>query len=105
MATVRRAVVIGDASVVTLDDLTGLGEPSQRAVAATVRPPPGSDAERTALVEALAADAGEHHADRAGTRRLARDPLPHAAASFDQTESWTEGAAGRELNLGSSARK
>ena len=55
MATVRRAVVIGNASVVTLDDLTGLGEPSQRAVAATVRPPPGSDAERTALVEALAA--------------------------------------------------
>jgi transcriptional regulator of acetoin/glycerol metabolism len=54
MATVRRAVVIGDASVVTLDDLTGLGEASQRTVAATVRPVPGSDAERTALVEALA---------------------------------------------------
>ena len=54
MATVRRAVVIGDSSVVTLDDLTGLGEPSQRTVATTVRPLPGSDAERTALVEALA---------------------------------------------------
>ena len=49
MSTVRRAVVIGDATVVTLDDLTGLGEPSQRAVATTVRPLPGSDAERTAL--------------------------------------------------------
>jgi transcriptional regulator with PAS, ATPase and Fis domain len=54
MATVRRAVVIGDSSVVTLDDLTGLGEPLQRTVSATVRPLPGSDAERTALVEALA---------------------------------------------------
>jgi transcriptional regulator with PAS, ATPase and Fis domain len=54
MATVRRAVVIGDSSIVTLDDLTGLGEPSQRTVAATVRPLPGSDAERTALMGALA---------------------------------------------------
>ena len=54
MATVRRAVVIGDSPVVTLDDLTGLGEPPQRTVAATVRPLPGSDEERAALVEALA---------------------------------------------------
>ena len=54
MAAVRRAVVIGDSSVVILDDLTGLGEPSQRTVATTVRPLPGSDAERTALLEALA---------------------------------------------------
>jgi len=54
MSAVRRAVVIGDATVVTLSDLTGLDEASPRAVANLVRPQPGSDAERTALLEALA---------------------------------------------------
>jgi transcriptional regulator with PAS, ATPase and Fis domain len=54
MAAVRRAVVIGDSPVVTLADLTGLGEPSHRAIATTVRPLPGSDAERAVLVQALA---------------------------------------------------
>jgi len=54
MSAVRRAVVIGDATVVTRSDLTGLDEASPRAVANLVRPQPGSDAERTALLEALA---------------------------------------------------
>jgi transcriptional regulator with PAS, ATPase and Fis domain len=53
-AAVRRAVVIGDAAVVMLADLTGLGEPSPRATTAVPRPRPGSDAERTALLKALA---------------------------------------------------
>jgi transcriptional regulator with PAS, ATPase and Fis domain len=56
MAAVRRAVVIGDSPVIPLADLTGLGEPSYGAIApaAPVRPVPGSDAERDALVQALA---------------------------------------------------
>jgi transcriptional regulator with PAS, ATPase and Fis domain len=54
MAVVRRAVVIGDASVVRPADLTGLGEPAPRRVSTSVRPVPGSNEERTALVEALA---------------------------------------------------
>ncbi len=100
MATVRRAVVIGDSSVVTLDDLTGLGEPSQRTVATTVRPLPGSDAERTALVEALAGTQENITltAQELGVSRV--NSLPHAAASFDQSQSRTEGAAGRGLNVG-----
>ena len=54
VAAVRRAVVIGDAAVVMLADLTGLDEPSPRAATAVGRPQPGSDAERTALLKALA---------------------------------------------------
>jgi transcriptional regulator with PAS, ATPase and Fis domain len=56
MAAVRRAVVIGDSPIIPLTDLTGLGEPSYGAIAtvAAVRPVPGSDAERDALVQALA---------------------------------------------------
>ena len=54
MAVVRRAVVIGDSPLVMLADLTGLGETPHRSMAATVRPLPGSDEERGALMEALA---------------------------------------------------
>lgn len=54
MAVVRRAVVIGDSPRVMLADLTGLGETPRRTVAATIRPLPGSDEERGALIEALA---------------------------------------------------
>ena len=54
VSAVRRAVVIGDATVVILADLTGLDEASPRAATDVVRPQPGSDAERTALLEALA---------------------------------------------------
>ena len=53
MAVVRRAVVMGDASIVTPFDLTGLSEPS-RPPNPTPRPLPGSDQEREALIEALA---------------------------------------------------
>jgi transcriptional regulator with PAS, ATPase and Fis domain len=54
VAAVRRAVVIGDAAVVTLKDLTGLGESQPTAAVAVARPQPGSDAERTTLLKALA---------------------------------------------------
>jgi two-component system, NtrC family, response regulator len=54
MAVVRRAVVMGDTSIVTLADLTGLADPSRPAATASPRPTPGSDEERTALIEALA---------------------------------------------------
>jgi two-component system, NtrC family, response regulator len=53
MAVVRRAVVMGDTSIVTLADLTGLTDPSRPAATASPRPTPGSDEERTALIEAL----------------------------------------------------
>jgi transcriptional regulator with PAS, ATPase and Fis domain len=53
MAVVRRAVVIGDASIVTPVDLTGLSEPSRPPIP-TPRPSPGSNQEREALIEALA---------------------------------------------------
>src|SRR5262249_45372595 len=54
LAAIRRAVVIGDTELVTLADLTGLGEPPPRTVSPAVRPQPGSDAERTALLAAVA---------------------------------------------------
>jgi transcriptional regulator with PAS, ATPase and Fis domain len=54
MATVRRAVVIGDTPVVTLADLAGLKESPPRPAAAAIRPSPGSNEERTVLIEALA---------------------------------------------------
>ncbi|HET7882245.1 MAG TPA: sigma 54-interacting transcriptional regulator, partial [Acetobacteraceae bacterium] len=54
VAAIRRAVVIGDGTMVTLSDLTGLGEPAPKVAAVAERPQPGSDAERTALLEALA---------------------------------------------------
>ena len=55
MSMVRRAVVIGDGPlVVALSDLIGLDEPSQRAAASAVRAAARLDAERTALLEALA---------------------------------------------------
>ena len=54
MAVVRRAVVIGDSPLVMLADLTGLGETPHRSMTATVRPLPGSNEERGALMEALA---------------------------------------------------
>ncbi len=54
MAVVRRAVVMGDSSIVTLADLSGLTDPSRPAATASPRPTPGSDEERTALIEALA---------------------------------------------------
>jgi transcriptional regulator with PAS, ATPase and Fis domain len=54
MAIVRRAVVMGDGPVVTRADLSGLVEPFRQVVATASRPSPGSDAERAALIEALA---------------------------------------------------
>jgi transcriptional regulator with PAS, ATPase and Fis domain len=55
MAVVRRAVVMSDSTVVTRADLSGFVEPFRRTGATTVsRPSPGSDAERAALIEALA---------------------------------------------------
>jgi transcriptional regulator with PAS, ATPase and Fis domain len=54
MAVVRRAVVMGDAPVVTPGDLSGLTEHARPAIAASARPSPGSDEERNALIEALA---------------------------------------------------
>jgi two-component system, NtrC family, response regulator len=56
MAVVRRAVVIGDSPLILRTDLTGLGEPTLRTIgpAIAARPHPGSDAERAALLDALA---------------------------------------------------
>ena len=54
MAMVRRAVVIGDSPIVTRGDLTGLGGEPHEGTSATTRPLPGSNEERTALIEALA---------------------------------------------------
>jgi transcriptional regulator with PAS, ATPase and Fis domain len=54
MAVVRRAVVMGDSDIVTLADLSGLTELSRPATAPSPRPSPGSDAERAALIDALA---------------------------------------------------
>jgi transcriptional regulator with PAS, ATPase and Fis domain len=57
MAVIRRAVVIGDNQVITPTDLIGLKEPPMRVPEAppiaTVRPPPGSEEERAALLAAL----------------------------------------------------
>ena len=55
MAAVRRAVVIGDGPEITRDDLVGLWEPSIAPLPTPAgRQPPGSDAERAALQNALA---------------------------------------------------
>ncbi len=54
MAVVRRAVVIGDSPVITVSDLTGLGEQLPAHVGTASRPLPGSNEERAALLEALA---------------------------------------------------
>jgi transcriptional regulator with PAS, ATPase and Fis domain len=56
MAVVRRAVVIGDSAVVSATDLTGLGESARTpaTIVPTVRPVPGSAAERDVLVQTLA---------------------------------------------------
>jgi transcriptional regulator with PAS, ATPase and Fis domain len=54
MAVVRRAVVIGDTSIIAASDLTGLGEePWHEPAGGAPRPSPGSDEERTALLQAL----------------------------------------------------
>jgi transcriptional regulator of acetoin/glycerol metabolism len=45
---------MSDGAVVTRDDLSGLVEPFRRPGATVSRPSPGSDAERAALIEALA---------------------------------------------------
>jgi transcriptional regulator of acetoin/glycerol metabolism len=45
---------MGDSDIVTLGDLSGLTDPSRPAATASPRPTPGSDEERTALIEALA---------------------------------------------------
>ena len=55
MSTVRRAVVIGDTPLITAADLVGLSDlGSEIAAHAKPTPRPGSDAERVALLEALA---------------------------------------------------
>ncbi len=56
IAAVRRAVVIGDSAIITLEDLTGLAAPlvAPAPPAIATRPVPGSAAERSALLEALA---------------------------------------------------
>ncbi len=54
MAVVRRAVVMGDSNIIARADLSGLTEPLRPAGTTATRPSPGSDAERLALVEALA---------------------------------------------------
>jgi len=65
MAVIRRSVIIGDGSTVMPQDLTGLREPSVRREPATlmpgaisvespvIRPEPGSEQERAALLNAL----------------------------------------------------
>jgi transcriptional regulator with PAS, ATPase and Fis domain len=54
IAVVRRAVVMSDSTVVTRADLSGLVDPYRRVGAIASRPSPGSDAERAALIQALA---------------------------------------------------
>src|SRR5579871_2842024 len=53
MAVIRRAVVMGDAELIALDDLSGLEVPPPRTIATAARPLPGSDGERAALEQAL----------------------------------------------------
>jgi transcriptional regulator with PAS, ATPase and Fis domain len=55
MSIVRRAVVIGDTPQITVADLVGLGDtPVEQTKRAKPMPPPGSDEERIALLDALA---------------------------------------------------
>ena len=56
MSVVRRTVIIGNSPVIAAADLIGLDEPSRvpAVVSAPLRSQPGSEAERTALLNALA---------------------------------------------------
>ena len=55
MSMVRRAVVIGDSPLVTVEDLVGLGDVDpERTGHVKAIPRPGSEEERTALLDALA---------------------------------------------------
>jgi transcriptional regulator with PAS, ATPase and Fis domain len=56
MSVVRRTVIIGSSPVIAAADLIGLDEPSRPSTAEAVplRPQPGSEAERAALLSALA---------------------------------------------------
>jgi transcriptional regulator with PAS, ATPase and Fis domain len=55
MSMVRRAVVIGDSPLVTVEDLVGLGDvDAERTGHVKPIPRPGSEEERTALLDALA---------------------------------------------------
>jgi two-component system NtrC family response regulator len=56
MSVVRRTVIIGDSPVIAAADLIGLDQPSRVSAVEPVplRPQPGSESERTALLNALA---------------------------------------------------
>ncbi len=56
MSVIRRTVIVGNSSMIAAGDLIGLSDQAQppAAVATPLRPQPGSDAEREALLDALA---------------------------------------------------